>query len=307
MLNYEVVTLTIEAEDRIRFFLDHYLRSGAAKITLFHDGDAPRKDFGDRVTVIHCDETFWASVEGGRPGTVEARQRCIYGLAYERCSADWLLVVDTDEFIVGFKRIENAVKKLPTPPEAVRIPSAEAIFLSEDGLSDDFSARHFRIPQNKYLAQLLPRALYPGNGPLFIRGLLGHSIGKQFIKTGLEGIQIGIHSIFRQEIPVPPLCIVDYTPNNGVFMCHFDAISYPQWKEKWDRRIRNRDTAEMGAKRDRQMELYLQKSALGEDALIELFRDLYGVSPRKLQVMKTLGLAFEFAEISSQAQRHFQK
>lgn len=294
MFSYEVVALTIEAADRIRFFTEYYLRNGASRVTLFHDGATPARGVGDRVSVIPCDGAFWGSIPGGRPDTVEARQRCVYDIAYRNCRADWLLVVDTDEFVTGFDRIAEAIVAAPHPPPLVRIPSAEALFAVTGRSDTDFSARHFRVPQNRYLAQLLPRLLYPGYGHLFIRGLLGHAIGKQFIRAGLDAVEIGIHSAAIAGRPTDPLVVADYTPQKGVFLCHFDAISYPQWREKWDRRVRNRDAAEMGAKRDRQMALYLESSEKGDRALRALFQDLYGVTSRKFRVMQALGLAFAF-------------
>lgn len=294
MLSYEVVSLTIESADRIRSFVNYYRGNGASKVTIFHDGIAPGKHFGINADVIECDDAFWKKAHGGRPDSVEDRQRCIYEIAYRNCCADWLLVVDTDEFVVGFDQIEKAIRKAPNSPDVVRIPTAEAVFGSQDPLDADFGATHFRVPQNKYLAQLAPRILYPGYGNLFIRGLLGHAIGKQFIRSGLAEMEIGIHSAFKQGNLLSPLSVVNYAPQDGVFLCHFDAISYPQWREKWDRRLRNRDTAEMGKKRDRQLELYVRQSKKGEEALSDLFRDLYVLSARKFRLMNALGLAFAY-------------
>lgn len=292
MLSYEVMAITAESDERIQFFVDYYLRNGASKITLFCDGKLPQRSFDRRVSIVECNEKFWAYKENGRPNSVEDRQRSVYELAYKECLAKWLLVVDTDEFIVGFDLIEKSTRRTSAP--AVRVASAEAIFSVQDQQNQEFSAKHFRIPQNKYFAQILPRIFYPKYGHLFIRGLLGHSVGKQFIRAGMSDIQIGIHSIFRNNVAVRPLEIVNYAANDGVFLCHFDAISYPQWKEKWERRLKNGDTAEMGAKRDRQMEVYLRTSSLGEAAIHDLFCDLYGISPYKLQMMKVMGLAFSF-------------
>ncbi|MEZ5797433.1 MAG: hypothetical protein R3D63_08210 [Paracoccaceae bacterium] len=120
---------------------------------------------------------------------------------------------------------------------------------------------------------------------------MGHAIGKQFVRAGVPGLEVGIHSVHVDGVLQEPEVLADYRAG-GCFLAHFDAISQPRWQAKWQRRIAARDTLEMGRKRDRQMERFGRAAGKTQAALDRLFARHYVLTPRQYAALKAVGLAF---------------
>lgn len=281
-----------EAPHLVAAFADHYLRLGARKVTVFADGDGPTKLAArPGLEIVALDAAFWADQGLPRPAGVEDRQRALYRLAYGQDGADWVLFADTDEFVVGLDAVAQRAAQLGEDRVALRVASGEAVFRPGEDWSRDLGQVHFRAPMNRVLAQVLPRLVYPGQAGVFIRGLLGHAIGKQFVRRGIAGLEIGIHSVLRNGVVQAPEVLAEYR-QGGVFLAHFDAISLPRWQAKWQRRLAAQDTREMGRKRDLQMERVRLAAEQGPDAVERLFAAWYVLSDRQYGALRALGLAF---------------
>ena len=286
MSSFEVVCMSNSPLGHLERFVAHYRTLGAARVLIFYDGEILPSALD--CEIVLCNEVFWLPL--GENRSVEDKQRYVYDLAYRTATHAWILVVDVDELVLGDRRLDEYLASVDVQIDMVRFISAEAIFSSGDDIGSDFGATSFRLPYPSCFSIPFSHVLYPGLGQVFIRGLLGHSRGKYAVRTGYPDISVNIHEATRAGTMFPEVNATTGRRDGRFFLAHFDAISFAHWQEKWRRRLLKNDTREMGAKRDRQMELFQVYDAKGCSEA--LFRRLYGVGGMKLLLMKALRLAF---------------
>ncbi|WP_292223704.1 glycosyltransferase family 2 protein [Brevundimonas sp.] len=281
MAKFEVVALALAPERHIATFIAHYRRRGADRIRVFFDGETALAGDFEGGEVIACDDGFWRDL-GVRPDSVENRQRAVYDLAYRSADADWLLVVDVDEFILGEGSIADLLARIEPSRESVIFRTVEAVFDARHDLSQEYGAAFFRKSYGRPLSSILPHLVYPGCGGFFTKGLLGHDMGKHAVRTGLGGIEVDIHESKRDGVPFRAALA------KTLHLAHYDAISLEQWRAKWDRRLAVQDTMEMGRKRSLQSTIYGRARRLGAE--VELFRRIYVVGGFQTFVLRCLNL-----------------
>ncbi|MDE2435386.1 MAG: glycosyltransferase family 2 protein [Sphingomonadales bacterium] len=283
---FEVVTLALSPRRDIERFCQHYLVQGAHHIRVYCDGVPEAVAADSRIELIVCDGTFWAERGGERPFSVEERQRAVFRDAYARCRAEWCLIVDIDELVFGPVGLADYLPELDGSVDCVRFTSAEAVFLATDDADAEFAASGFRLPVHRLFSPLLAQLLYYPNASLYIRGLVGHSRGKQAIRRGIAGIEIGIHDAY---VPGDPrFHRHDASRSADFWLAHFDAISFPRWSQKCRQRIAQRDALEMGFKREQQIALYEGCATPAQQRA--LFNRLYGLKRWQVAALKLLGL-----------------
>ena len=285
---FEVVVLALCPQEHFRRFCDHYLAQGAARIRVFHD-QAPDYQASDpRIVSTTCDNAFWAQLGIPRPFSVEERQRSVYRAAYAACETPWLLVVDIDEYVFGPTLLDAYLAGMDGDPDCVRFTSAEAIYGPHDDIHREFGASLLRLPMERHLSPILSRVLYGRLGSLFIRGLLGHSRGKQAVRTGLAAMNLDIHDAW---LPDREAIRFDATRHAGFHLAHFDAISFQRWADKCADRLSKLDAREMGHKRERQLALFARCPSQAERE--RLFRRLYALAPWQKRVLTAMGMLQE--------------
>ena len=282
---FEVVALALEPRERLDRFADHYLRHGATRVSLYYDEDVDFVFTDPRIAFHKCDAEFWRRLGYERPFSVEARQRAIYNYAYASSKAHWCLIVDLDEYIFGPVSLQNFFGGLAEDLDSVRFVPAEMVFGPEDQIDKPFGATSYRLPVGKYLAPALSRLLYGKLAPLFSRGLLGHSRGKQALRTGKKQLKIDIHDA---QLGGKRIGSFAESRTAGLLLGHYDAIDLAHWTMKCEGRLRRGDAKEMGAKRE--MQLHLFGKCSGERARRALFKQIYGLEGWKLRLLSRIGL-----------------
>jgi len=285
---FEVVVLALCPEEHFRRFCDHYLAQGAVRIRAFHDRAPDYGAHDPRIDFTVCDDTYWSDQGIERPFSIEARQRGVYRQAYAECPARWLLVVDIDEFVFGPVSLDQYLAGLDETPDCVRFTSAEAVYGASDDIHREFGANFLRLPMERHASPLLSRLIYGSLGSLFVRGLLGHSRGKQAVRTGQEALHVDIHDAWRPDWETTRF---DATRHDHFRLAHFDAISFRRWSEKCANRLSQLDAQEMGRKRERQITLFAKCKSQAERE--RLFRRLYALAPWQTKVLSWLGLLCE--------------
>jgi len=285
MSSFEIVCMTNAPQGHVSRFVEHYKGLNAHRIRIFYDG-------ADTIScpdceIIVCNDDFWGCLGEARSPIVEHRQRQIYNYSYKTAAAEWVIVIDIDEYLFTKLSIVDYLSSHGRGYELMRFLPAEAIFLPQDDIYLDFSATGFRLPYPSCFSIPMSHLIYPKLGQLFIRGLLGHSRGKYAIRSGYSNVNMNIHEAKcagtdMTEIHVAP---------SAIFLAHFDAISVHHWNEKWRRRIVENDTREMGKKRDRQLDLFRQYDERGKSEV--LFKKLYSVGSWKMKLLKQLGIGFD--------------
>ncbi|CAN5915501.1 hypothetical protein BH11PSE13_BH11PSE13_20690 [soil metagenome] len=286
--SFEVIVMVLAPKRQIDIFINYYKKLGASRVRIFYDGNFPADFDNTNEDVIECDIQFWNKIGQRRPTIVEDRQRVIYNYAYQFCKSAWLVVIDIDEFIFGKTSLGEALRRVDKAVDTLRLSPVEAVYGQRDDITVEYGGRFFRKPYNKYLAAILPHILYPGLGHLFIRGLLGHSRGKQVVRTGIAGLQLNIHDSFCPERHLFELNLSAVAKDHRFYLAHFDAISFEQWREKWKRRFSAQDTNEMGLKRERQLDIWTK--AFESHADEQLFRRFYALNNIQLTIARALGL-----------------
>jgi hypothetical protein len=284
MQTFQVVVVALADKPYLDVFSNYYLAQGAEKIRIFFDGDT-EYDFGSaKIEVINCDDLFWKEIGIQRPSSVESRQRAIYRYAYAQCKDDWFLIVDTDEFVFGPLRLREYLAKVHGNFQAVRFVSAEATYSSKN-IDQPFGGNLYRMPTSKYLSPIISRFLYGRYAKVFVRGLVGHSRGKEALRCAIKNLTIDIH---HASIDGTPISELNASKEDEFRMAHFHAINYTDWCQKYQRRLEQRDALEMGKKGDLLLHLFGQCKT--DKARRKLFERLYYLPKYKARILKYFGL-----------------
>lgn len=287
MASFSVVAMVLETEDVLRAFASYYARRGAARIALFYDAPECPFDLSDipNTELVALDDAFW---QGDRPADLTARQAAVFSRAYTTVPGDWVIIVDADEYMDTDLPLAEFLDRLDPGVIAARAPPSEAVYGPGDDPHRLLGATHFRRRMPDALwARVLSRLLYgAGSRGLFRRGLLGHQLGKQMVRTGVPGLEIGNH-VTRQGGEVVTREV------GGARLLHHDAAHFPRWKEKWGHRVSGATLAgAMAPARRRQFEAIQAAFAEGEDALLRLYLRYYGLTSWQYRTLAALGLAF---------------
>jgi hypothetical protein len=190
------VCATVRAPaEQVLAFAAHHLAIGAHRVWLhFDDPQDPAADVLAgiaRVTVTRCTDAYWQALVGRRPQQHQQRQLWNVTRIYQRARVDFLAHFDVDEFLLPAVAVDEALADLPEDRLILRVEPFEA--LGEPGLADDiFTARHFRRQLPEPDAALLARLFGP-YAALLPHGMLSHTVGKCFFRTGVAELRPSIH------------------------------------------------------------------------------------------------------------------
>jgi hypothetical protein len=293
MPEFSTVSLMRETPEAMRRFVDYYERAGASEILIYHDGPAPDVQLGSCAVLIECDEAFW-NARGGRPEALESRQGAVFLIGLERCRTPWLLVVDADEFVFGDMTIAELLELVPDDVDAVRLPTAEAVWGPGDPFGVPFASTYFRTawPPGK-VSRLMCRLIFGRISGQMRSGLTGHTGGKEFIRTGRGIDEIGNHRAYRggREVTVDARRIDRRL--EAMFLGHFDGIGLEHWTRKWYMRAeKETGSVRMREARSAQMKLILRTTREGDAAMRALFARYYGLTPVQYRTLSAMGRVF---------------
>lgn len=200
------VAVTLKAPvAQVLAFAAWYLDLGAARIWLhFDDPDDPAASLlegHERLQIIRCHDGYWEKVAGRRPDTHQQRQVRNVTRVLRRTGLPWVAHVDVDEFLLAARPVSDLLAELAPDRLILRAEPWEA--LCDPKLPDDiFTASLFRqaLPVGR---EALSHALYGDLGELLERGMLSHTVGKCFFRSGIPGMTGRIHGARLNGEPVP--------------------------------------------------------------------------------------------------------
>lgn len=199
------VCTTVRAPvEQVLAFVTHYLDLGAHRIWVhFDDPDDPGvKSLADlrRVVAVPCDAAHWQAM-GRRPEKHQRRQVRNLTRIYRRTGLDFLAHFDVDEYLLADRPVPEILADLPADQAILRVEPYEA--LHDPTLPDDiFTARHFRRQPQPEARGVLAR-LFGHHAPYLPQGMLSHTVGKCFFRTGIADIEPGIHGARLGETRLP--------------------------------------------------------------------------------------------------------
>ena len=105
--------------------------------------------------------------------------------------------------------------------------------LHDPALPDDiFTARHFRAALSGDRKAAARARVFGDYAPLLSNGVLSHSAGKCFFRTGLARFEPRLHGAFRAGTRVPG---GDFCPN--IALLHFHAEDPKRWRDRLQFRL----------------------------------------------------------------------
>jgi hypothetical protein len=248
--SFSIVTTAAEPVELLCAFVAHHLEAGAETIHLYLDRPDPVAEalLGrhpqvrlNRPAVARA--LHWGVAQGfRRPLSHVTRQRINATRAYRRCTSDWLVHIDADEFLYADRPLADILADVPQEADFAVIGSSERVLLrpSDDPADNSWPPMTpaatifdgaFRIP----VPGLLPRmqALFAPHANFFTRsGLLGHTVGKAATRTG-RPVAIDLHTPFprRPNLPLREWQLAQGRPV-PIRLAHFDGLTPLHWMLK---------------------------------------------------------------------------
>jgi hypothetical protein len=224
MPDWGLVATVRAPEDQVLAFVAHHLSLGAARIWLYFDDPEdpayPAVAAIHRVTATRCSEAHWQAL-GGRHDKHQSRQRQNAKHAMKQCRLPWIGHIDVDEFLHPARPVSDILDGLSAETLALRLEPFEA--MHDPALADDiFTARQFRGTLNDNDAALRPLVL--GMFQTVVpQGMLSHQVGKSFCRTGVKGVNLRLHAVFRRKDRIN----ADFHPD--LPLLHFHAQDQTAW------------------------------------------------------------------------------
>jgi FkbM family methyltransferase len=229
---WATVTTLKEPPERVKAFVAQHTYLGAAEIWLyFDDPDDPSISLVEKlpqVRVVRCTAEHKAAY-CNKAGTHEGRQKANANHAYSLTKAEWMIHLDADEMVDADRPIASLLAE--AKDDVLRLAPYEAMHYGKAAVNGR-PAYYFRgaLPGNERGQAAAERAYGRFAGTL-AAGMLSHSAGKYFVRTGLPDALLSIHAPFRGEKRAKGVEV------NGARLLHFHGYDYEEWRAHLDRRL----------------------------------------------------------------------
>ncbi len=229
---WATVTTLREPAERVRRFVAQHVYLGASEIWLyFDDPEDPAIALVEavpQVRVVRCTEAHKA-LHSNAAGTHEGRQKANANDAYGKTGADWIIHLDADEMVDASRPVAALLAE--AAGDVLRLAPFEAMHYDKAAVNGR-PAHYFRgalpgTPQGQAAAE---RAYGRFAGTL-AGGLLSHTAGKFFVRTGLKDAQLSIHAPFVAGKRAPG------AEAQGARLLHFHGGDYDDWRAHLERRL----------------------------------------------------------------------
>ena len=198
---WSLVTTMLGVPETILPCIAHHLQSDAVRLHIYLDAPLPRIEAAlaghPRCVVTVCDGAHWARRPGGRPDGVVRRQMANVEHARQNSDSDWLVHVDSDEFLVATDPAQPLVlgaelARVPAGHDWVRIAPLERVMPPTPEPQSIFDGM-FRAASTD--AALIAAAY--GRGAQYLqRGLSGHSRGKIGFRRKTR-LRVRLHDVIK--------------------------------------------------------------------------------------------------------------
>ena len=277
-----IVTTVKAPVEQVLAFVAHHLALGPDRIFVHLDdpetGSIAALEGLPGVRPIACDARYWRQMRGKRPPAHQYRQALNLQRVYARTKLDWLLHIDVDEFLLAEAPVAPMLAAATGP--MVRVEPWDALH-DPQAPDDIFRGRWFRraLRPGEDAAGLM-RLLAP-YGTLLKRGILGHSAGKCFFRTGLPDFAPAIHTARQGGVQLDAGA---FAP--GLALLHFHAEDPATWRARLPFRT------EQGAYRNLpELQAFFQTAT--PETLDDFYRVTQTATPAALAGLAALGMLRE--------------
>jgi hypothetical protein len=212
----------------------HHLQSDAEFLHIYLDAPNPPVEAAlatqPRCLVTICDEAYWSTHPKGRLGGVVRRQMANLRHAKRHGTSDWLVHVDSDEFLVPAypdAKLSLGVElaRMPENHDWARISPMERVLLAEMPQVSIFDGMFRTATTNKAII-----ADAYGDAARFLsKGLSGHTRGKIAFRRKSQ-LKPRLHDVIFLPSPGerPPITLPDdqlppFTALTGTRLLHFNG------------------------------------------------------------------------------------
>lgn len=223
---WATVTTLKESLEVTLNFVAHHLCLGASEVWLFFDDPVDEAiemvSGDDRIRVVRCDSAFWGGAEN-RPDAHQARQKHNARLAYKDTDCDWIIHLDADEFLQADQSIGSMLQN--ATHDVLRVAPYEMLHYKRSGIGGN-PTHIFRgvLPPTAQGKRIASKA-YGEFADILSGGMLSHTAGKFFVRTGITGAELSIHGPF-----------VNGKRDNGVNaparLLHLHGGDYDEWRDR---------------------------------------------------------------------------
>ncbi len=221
----------------------HHLNSDAERIHIYLDDHFPEIEAAlatnSRCVVTVCDDAYWASRPAGRPLGVARRQIANLAHAREHSDSDWLVHIDSDEFLVATDptaplALGAELARVPREHDWVRILPMERVLPPTPEPQTIFDGV-FRSPTND---AALIAAAYGEVAKFLFCGMSGHVRGKVGFRSTTR-LRVRLHDVIfplppgvEAPIFVKPSELPNFLVLLNTRLLHFESWTPLQWASK---------------------------------------------------------------------------
>lgn len=286
--SYSIVSTMLEDPAIVAAFVAHHLQMDADRIFIFLDAARPEVEAIlaplPRVRTTVCDDAYWkASRFGHRPDHVVRRQLANAEQAGDWARSQWLVHIDSDEFLQQSGSLGRELGDLPPAVNLVRIRNLERVLTTGLNPTTIFQG----VFRDQITAGKADEERVYGPAARYLRnGLTGYVRGKTATRIG-SGVPMKLHPPLGTDPDDSAIHVASST-----CLYHFDGFTALHWLAKLCRRIDNNMT---GGHKGRAAQMAFIKSASSRAERFALFRQLMVLDPSVQQNLAALGLLLDQA------------
>jgi hypothetical protein len=294
--SFGVIATIKQSPKQTREFINYHLNLGADQLVIFFDDpDDPtivEYDRDPRVTCVRCTESHWKELLGRQPQKMadKLRSNPVMGIDILRKKGiQWGITIDGDELLFSRGKIKNILYNIDARTDLLRLIPREAVQSLNMNQDREFNSIYFKkIPVGgaRRLKRIARKFIKRKIRKATRNGFFGHTQGKSFYRTSSP------IDVFRSHVPKSSVRKLELEVSEKIFLLHYDAMSYENWKHKWWRRIYGTTRAlNIGEKRKYQEELIKEAMDTGnEKKIYKRFKQMNWWSGTELFIGKKIGI-----------------
>ncbi|MHA6327084.1 glycosyltransferase family 2 protein [Roseivivax sp. CAU 1753] len=279
---WSVVCTTNASPKNIDLFLGHYLTLGATRVFLYLDspvsGMPPSLFDHKKVEVMLCDGAYWDAEGIKRPDTHVQRQIHNATRSYYRTHTDWIGHFDIDEFVLTATPPSVSLNAVPDEILALKLEPVER--LADHPKTSLTGCTYFKraVPWAARNGRRLEK-IYPNYGRRLKTGLLSHSQGKVFARTGIQDAKLGIHRLKS------PSMKIKYRRIGLTFVGHFHCPSVDEFLDKLKFRMAAGSYRRQSENAEKPLNELLNEilDTQGDSGISDFYSEVCCASPRLLR------------------------
>ncbi|MBA85441.1 glycosyltransferase family 2 protein [Thalassobius sp. S69A] len=298
-IRWGLVSLVKAPLPQIAAFVAYHLDLGADRIYLYLDAPDPATvqylSGHPKLQVTACDADFWQAQKKPRMKAHQVRQSWVATQAYQDADVDWLAHIDVDEFLLPPRPVPDILADVPDDAAMLRIMPAEL-------LAGTAGAEQFKL-QPSYAGQpkAVRESLYPTFGAHLPGGFISHREGKNFVRTGLMGIRVGIHACLQNGRQIS-----NRVRLAGGYLGHAHAPSWEFFRDHMQFRMQRGSYRKSDEKKFRLLDIltFLQDEE-GEDGLRLFFTEVCEATPRLTEALESHDMLLRYPlDLPAKLARH---